>query len=52
LLSGTSVVLAKSSAGFNAIIILTAGVFYLLSIMFGARGGIFWKLLPRRHLEA
>jgi zinc/manganese transport system permease protein len=33
-------------------IILTAGVFYLLSIMFGARGGILWKLLPRQHLEA
>ena len=33
-------------------IILTCGVFYVLSMLFGLRGGIVWGLLPRKHLEA
>ena len=33
-------------------IILLCGVFYLLSMLFGVRGGIVWNLVPRRHLEA
>ena len=33
-------------------IILLCGVFYLLSILFGLKGGLIWGLLPRRHLEA
>jgi zinc/manganese transport system permease protein len=33
-------------------IILLCGVFYLSSILLGARGGIVWGLLPRKHLEA
>jgi len=33
-------------------IILVSGVFYLLSILFGAKGGLVWRLLPRKHLEA
>lgn len=33
-------------------IILLCGVFYLLSILLGTRGGLVWGLLPRKHLEA
>ncbi|MGD9502074.1 MAG: metal ABC transporter permease [Methyloceanibacter sp.] len=33
-------------------IILTSGVFYLLSMLLGRRGGLFWRAVPRRHLEA
>jgi zinc/manganese transport system permease protein len=33
-------------------VILSCGVFYLLSMLVGARGGVVWSLLPRRHLEA
>ena len=33
-------------------IILVSGVFYLLSILVGAKGGLVWRLLPRKHLEA
>jgi zinc/manganese transport system permease protein len=33
-------------------IILLSGVFYLLSMLVGAKGGLLWGLLPRKHLEA
>lgn len=33
-------------------IILLCGIFYLLSILLGVRGGVVWGLLPRKHLEA
>jgi zinc/manganese transport system permease protein len=33
-------------------IILLAGVFYLLSMLLGVKGGLVFRLLPRRHLEA
>jgi zinc/manganese transport system permease protein len=33
-------------------IILLCGVFYLLSMVVGVRGGLVWGLLPRKHLEA
>jgi zinc/manganese transport system permease protein len=33
-------------------IILLAGVFYLVSVRVGAKGGLVWGLLPRKHLEA
>ena len=33
-------------------IILLCGVFYLLSLVVGVRGGLVWGLLPRKHLEA
>lgn len=33
-------------------IILLCGVFYLISMFLGVRGGLVWSLLPRRHLEA
>lgn len=33
-------------------IILLCGVFYLVSMMVGVRGGLVWGLLPRKHLEA
>ena len=33
-------------------IILLCGVFYLLSILVGARGGLIYRLMPRKHLEA
>ena len=33
-------------------IILAAGEIYVLSIIFGARNGLLWPALPRRHLEA
>jgi len=33
-------------------IILICGVFYLLSMLLGTRGGLVWNLVPRRHLEA
>ena len=33
-------------------IVITAGVFYVGSIVFGTEGGVFWRALPRRHLEA
>jgi zinc/manganese transport system permease protein len=35
----------------GAAIILTCGVFYVLSMLFGLRG-LVWGLLPRKHLEA
>jgi zinc/manganese transport system permease protein len=33
-------------------IILLCGVFYLLSVLVGVKGGLLWGLLPRKHLEA
>jgi zinc/manganese transport system permease protein len=33
-------------------IILTAGAGYLVSVLFGVQGGLLWRLMPRRHLEA
>ena len=33
-------------------IILAAGSLYILSIILGARNGLLWPALPRRHLEA
>jgi zinc/manganese transport system permease protein len=33
-------------------IVLLCGVFYLLSMLFGMRGGLIWNLVPRKHLEA
>jgi zinc/manganese transport system permease protein len=33
-------------------IILLCGVFYLLSILLGVRGGLVLRLVPRKHLEA
>jgi len=33
-------------------IILLCGVFYLLSMLLGVRGGFIWSFVPRRHLEA
>jgi zinc/manganese transport system permease protein len=33
-------------------IILTAGVLYVGSVIFGRAGGLVQHLLPRRHLEA
>jgi zinc/manganese transport system permease protein len=33
-------------------IILVAGVFYVLSVLFGHVGGLVQQILPRRHLEA
>jgi zinc/manganese transport system permease protein len=33
-------------------IILLCGVFYLLSLLVGVKGGLVWALVPRKHLEA
>jgi len=33
-------------------VILACGAFYLLSMLVGVRGGLLWRLLPRKHLEA
>jgi zinc/manganese transport system permease protein len=33
-------------------IILTAGALYLISTLFGPRGGLVWRLVPARHVEA
>jgi zinc/manganese transport system permease protein len=33
-------------------IILTSGILYVLSLLFGPRGSIVRQLLPRKHLEA
>jgi zinc/manganese transport system permease protein len=33
-------------------IVLFCGLFYLLSVLLGALGGLIWRLLPRKHLEA
>jgi zinc/manganese transport system permease protein len=33
-------------------IILLAGIFYLASMLVGLRGGLIWRLVPRKHLEA
>ncbi len=34
------------------VIILVAGVLYALSVLIGPFGGLFWRALPQRHLEA
>jgi zinc/manganese transport system permease protein len=34
------------------VIILLGGAFYLLSMLAGPRGGLIWRLLPRKHLQA
>ena len=34
------------------VIILVAGVLYTLSVLFGPSGGLLWRALPQRHLEA
>jgi zinc/manganese transport system permease protein len=33
-------------------IILLCGVFYLLSVLVGVKGGLIWGFVPRKHLEA
>jgi zinc/manganese transport system permease protein len=33
-------------------IILLSGIFYVLSMLTGPKGGLLWQLLPRKHLEA
>jgi zinc/manganese transport system permease protein len=33
-------------------IILVSGVGYILSMLVGARGGLIWQLVHRKHLEA
>ncbi len=33
-------------------VILICGLVYLLSVLFGIRGGLVWTLVPRKHLEA
>jgi zinc/manganese transport system permease protein len=33
-------------------IILTAGMVYVTSLVFGREGGLFWLLFPGKHLEA
>ena len=33
-------------------VILACGAFYLLSMLVGVRGGVLWRLMPRKHLEA
>lgn len=33
-------------------IILAAGIIYVASLLFGGSGGLVWKWMPRRHLEA
>lgn len=33
-------------------IILICGVFYLLSVLVGVKGGLIWWFMPRKHLEA
>ncbi|MBM3543629.1 MAG: metal ABC transporter permease [Alphaproteobacteria bacterium] len=33
-------------------IILICGVFYLLSVLVGVKGGLIWGFMPRKHLEA
>jgi zinc/manganese transport system permease protein len=33
-------------------IILLCGVFYLLSVLVGVKGGLVWGFVPRKHLEA
>lgn len=34
------------------VIILVAGVLYAFSVLIGPFGGLFWRALPQRHLEA
>ena len=33
-------------------VILVAGGLYVVSVIFGPVGGLIWRLLPMRHLEA
>jgi zinc/manganese transport system permease protein len=33
-------------------VVLVCGIFYLLSVLAGLRGGLVWGLVPRKHLEA
>jgi zinc/manganese transport system permease protein len=33
-------------------VILIAGLLYALSVIFGPVGGLIWRLMPMRHLEA
>ena len=42
----------QSGAPSGPMIILVAGVFYILSVAFGRSGGLTRGLRPRRHLEA
>jgi zinc/manganese transport system permease protein len=33
-------------------VILVAGALYAVSVVFGPVGGLVWRLVPMRHLEA
>jgi zinc/manganese transport system permease protein len=33
-------------------VVLAAGVIYMLSVVAGPVGGLIWRALPQRHLEA
>lgn len=54
MLSGYAGLLLSFHAGLPAgpAIILVAGAFYAVSVLFGRVGGLLRKLVPRRHLEA
>lgn len=62
ILAATSGALAASFSGLllsyyanvptGPAIVLLCGIFYLLSMLLGPRGGLVWGFLPRKHLEA
>ncbi len=54
MVSGWCGLLLSFHAGVSAgpAIILTAGLFYIASILFGRHGGLLRRAFPRRHLEA
>jgi zinc/manganese transport system permease protein len=33
-------------------VIIVCGAFYVLSVLAGLRGGLLWRFVPRKHLEA
>ena len=48
---GTAALVLRQCADRPAIILI-CGVLYLLSILVGVRGGLIYRLVPRKHLEA
>jgi zinc/manganese transport system permease protein len=51
--SATGLVISyAASLAAGPMIILMAGVAYFVSLLLGTQGGLFWRVAPRRHLEA
>ena len=51
-ISADGTVIGFDQSGAGPAVILVAGGLYAVSVIFGPVGGLVWRLVPMRHLEA